>query len=595
MKKIFLILSAAVLMVGCEDFLNTRILTEKTSENFPLTESEADEVLTGIYAHLLFESPETSSMFYFAQLAGDECLGGNLSYSGNCATNFLMYKDNLNGLSGLWERCYTLINRANQALATMDKVTEWTQESRDRHFGEAYFLRAMAYYELAQIFGPVPLRTTTENTNIPRASVEEVYGLIAADLRQAIELMPDAIYTYGSPMAGHATKYAAEAMMARVWLFYTGRYAQETLPGVTKSEVIAWIDDCVTNSGHDLVSDQRNLWAYSNSYTNDNDQNLRYNYVVNNELNWEGNSSIETLFANKHNLKSNWTYTWWSNTHAQFCSPSADNYDKAQSYPFGTGWGAGPVSPAFVEDWQEWASRQEYLEGYDTDPRLVGSVWSYNAHDPNDPDKILLERKLDENEPDYTVSYRYFEQTGYFQKKYININSYNAEKGGVYAFGLQAYPGISTQTSQQLIQIADLIHIRFADVLLMQSELKQDPTGLNRVRERSGLAPVAYSLEAIKNERRYELAFESIRYWDLLRWSGPSLDEAGDALNKQNGFELINAAEVVPMVKFDYKARLKATEGYWPIPQTEIDLSDGVLEQNPGWESTAMFVDWCKM
>ena len=90
MKKIFLILSAAVLMVGCEDFLNTRILTEKTSENFPLTESEADEVLTGIYAHLLFESPETSSMFYFAQLAGDECLGGNLSYSGNCATKFLM-------------------------------------------------------------------------------------------------------------------------------------------------------------------------------------------------------------------------------------------------------------------------------------------------------------------------------------------------------------------------------------------------------------------------------------------------------------------------------------------------------------------------
>ena len=55
MKKIFLILSAAVLMVGCEDFLNTRILTEKTSENFPLTESEADEVLTGIYDHLLLE------------------------------------------------------------------------------------------------------------------------------------------------------------------------------------------------------------------------------------------------------------------------------------------------------------------------------------------------------------------------------------------------------------------------------------------------------------------------------------------------------------------------------------------------------------
>jgi aspartate/methionine/tyrosine aminotransferase len=67
------------------------------------------------------------------------------------------------------------------------------------------------------------------------------------------------------------------------------------------------------------------------------------------------------------------------------------------------------------------------------------------------------------------------------------------------------------------------------------------------------------------------------------------------SLNKQTGFELINAAVVVPMVKFDYKARLQATQGYWPIPQTEIDLSNGVLEQNPGWEPTAMYVDWEKM
>ena len=596
MIKILYILSVAVLFASCESFLDTRILTEKTNENFPSTEQEADEMLTGIYAKLLFESPETSSEFYFSQLAGDECLGGNLSYSGNCATNFLMYKDNLNGLSGLWSRCYTLINHANQAIASMDRVTEWTQESRDRHFGEAYFLRAMAYYELVRMFGGVPLRTTTDNTNIPRASVEDVYELIGADLKQAIELLPDAIYLYGSNMAGHATKYAAEALMARVFLFYTGRYAQSELPGgITKSMVIDWIDDCVNNSGHDLVGDQRNIWAYSNSWTNNNDESLRYNYVTENNLSWAGNSCIETLFANKHNLKSNWTYTWWSNTCAQFYSPSGDNVDKAQSYPFGTGWGAGPVSPAMVEEWKTWSAQQEYLDGYTEDPRLTGSIWSYKAYDPEDKTNVLLDRKLDPNEPDYTVSYRYFEQTGYFQKKYININSYNEQMGGIYAFGLQAYPDITTYTSNQLIQIQDLIHIRFADVLLMQSELKEDATGLNRVRARSHLAPVAYSLDAIKNERRWELAFESQRWWDLLRWSGPSLEEAGDALNKQTGFDVINAAQVVPMVNYDYKARLKATEGYWPIPQDEIDLSNGVLEQNPGWDQSAMFIDWAKM
>lgn len=52
---------------------------------------------------------------------------------------------------------------------------------------------------------------------------------------------------------------------------------------------------------------------------------------------------------------------------------------------------------------------------------------------------------------------------------------------------------------------------------------------------------------------------------------------------------------LVPMVKFDYKKRLQATQGYWPIPQDEIDISNGVLEQNPGWDASAQFSDWNNM
>ena len=66
-------------------------------------------------------------------------------------------------------------------------------------------------------------------------------------------------------------------------------------------------------------------------------------------------------------------------------------------------------------------------------------------------------------------------------------------------------------------------------------------------------------------------------------------------MNKQNNFTIINAAKVVPMVQYDYKARIKATQGYWPIPQTEIDLSGGLLEQNPGWDASASFADWESM
>ena len=49
------------------------------------------------------------------------------------------------------------------------------------------------------------------------------------------------------------------------------------------------------------------------------------------------------------------------------------------------------------------------------------------------------------------------------------------------------------------------------------------------------------------------------------------------------------------MCYYDYAARLKQTQGYWPIPQTEIDLSNGVLTQNPGWDASAMFKDWNNM
>lgn len=595
MKKLLYILPLALtLTAGCEDFLDSDYLTGKTNENFPATETEATQLIIGIYSQLLFEDPETSSQYYVAQLASDDCLGGNLSFSGNCATNFLMYKDNLNIFSGTWSRCYRMIARCNNAFETLDNVKSWSSDKmKNRHWGEAYFLRAFAYNELVQVFGGVPLRTKSSSENIPRASVDEVYAVIASDLQQAISLLPDEIYPAGNSNEGRITKYAAEAMMARVFLFYTGRYGKSELPGgINKSQVIEWIDDCVNNSGHALVTDQRNLWAYTNPATEENDAGHQYKYVINNNLRWEGNGAIETVFANKHKLKGNsWTYTWYSNTVAQFYSPSGDNYSKQDSYPFGSGWGAGPVSPAMVEEWKKWASQQSYINGAVSDPRLTGSIWSYRAMDPNNAGKVILDRRLDPDEPDYVVSYRYFEQTGYQQKKYINIHSYH--KNQFLPFALQMFPDDDPGlTSLSLTNIADLIHIRFADVLLMQSELKEDAEGLNKVRARSNLAPIGYSLDAIKNERRWEFAFESIRWWDLLRWSGPSLEEAGNALNKQTGFTLINAAEIASMPTFDYKARLQKTQGYWPIPQTEIDLSGGLIEQNPGWDASAQFSDW---
>ena len=138
------------------------------------------------------------------------------------------------------------------------------------------------------------------------------------------------------------------------------------------------------------------------------------------------------------------------------------------------------------------------------------------------------------------------------------------------------YPEIDSD--YQLNNTQDLVIIRFADVLLMAAELKRDAAPMNRVRARVGLDPVTYSDEALRDERHWELAFEGLRYYDLLRWG-----IAAEVLSQQNGVKVLDNMVETRMDMGDIAQRLQATKGLMPLPKTQIDLSAGILEQNPGW------------
>ena len=119
--------------------------------------------------------------------------------------------------------------------------------------------------------------------------------------------------------------------------------------------------------------------------------------------------------------------------------------------------------------------------------------------------------------------------------------------------------------------------IRFSDVLLMAAELSQNAEYLNRVRARVGLPPVAYSEDALFTERSLEFGGEGIRYFDLMR--------RGIAVMNQ---ELNVSGIIGPNYKeadteYEVSADLSTTRGFLPIPQLEVDLSDGVLTQNNGY------------
>jgi starch-binding outer membrane protein, SusD/RagB family len=142
----------------------------------------------------------------------------------------------------------------------------------------------------------------------------------------------------------------------------------------------------------------------------------------------------------------------------------------------------------------------------------------------------------------------------------------------------------------QLAHTQDMVLIRFADVLLMHAELSETATNLNRVRARVDLPAINYSLAALKRERRWELSFEGLRYFDLMRWN-----DAAEALASQEGVAIKNKNVDTQMRGFGggYRARYEATGGFWPIPTSQIALSNGVLLQNKGWgEAAHEYTGW---
>jgi len=563
MKKIILFILIIGCLSSCEKFLDTESFDKKNTGNFPVTVADANSMLTGIYTSLnTAMSDPQHSHFYMAELASDDRFGGGGENDRDMQGLDHLMNTQPDRFLSFWSARYQGIFRANMAIETIENVTGWTNEAQKQQLmGEVYFLRALYYFELSQLFGEVPLLTSTLVTNVPKASAEETYAVIAEDLKTAIEIMPSSPYT--SVASGHATKWAAQALMARVFLFYTGYYQKTDLPlvsggTVTKEQVIQWLEDCIDDSGHGLVEDFRNLWPYSNEFTK-----VDYSYAQENNLKYAGDGNKETVFAIKFGTLADWgdTYKLGYTNQMNLHSGLRSNNGQAGTFPFGQGWGAGPVNSNL---WNAWRQSEP------TDIRRTGSI-------------INVETDLD--------SYIYgadnqMEETGFWQKKYIAITAYDEDE----LIPSYAILADAAQADYQLAHTQDLVLIRFADVLLMHAELTETNSNLTRVRARVNLPEVPYSLAALKRERRWELAFEGLRYFDLMRWH-----DAAEALAQQEGVAIKNKAVDTQMRAFGggYRSRFEATGGFWPIPLSQIALSDGVLTQNKGWgESTHEFPGW---
>jgi starch-binding outer membrane protein, SusD/RagB family len=565
--KYFIAISAIIASSSCSDVLDTENLKDKSLETFYKSPSDINEAIAGVY-NAIYTVNVHSEEQMAANLMDNMMLGG-----GGPDDKSAKYVDNFEDPTDdtyydLWGQSYKGIARANAIIektananfTTYFDTPEKAEQFKKQAIGEALFMRAFFYFRLAKFFGGVPLITTIDGVkNGPRATYTETFAQIATDLKLAIETMPARSFT-SIPTAeyGHANKWVAEAYLGRVFLFYTGymtnieKKATTDLPLVdgsklTANDVAVYLNDCITNSGYKLASDFRNIWPYS--YVNKASGKTLLPWAATENLSWIGQDgstptfgtgNYESMFVQRFSF-GDWS---WSNGNIYTNRLCLFNALRDNSLvPFGAGWGWLTVNPKLYNNWS------------DLDPRKRGS--------------ILEVGKADQGTENYVAGFGTHE-TGYFNKKYTSLQ-YPTAAGATVGMFVQLYSW--SNTDMQLMHAQDFIFMRFADVLLMHSEITQTSTGINAVRARAGgLSPVGYSIEAIKEERLHEFAFEGLHWFDLVRW--------GDVETAFNDSFPVKNTGTDAMYSVKYRPETKALV---PIPETEIRLSNGVYTQNPGW------------
>jgi tetratricopeptide (TPR) repeat protein len=225
MKKYIIAFSmASVLLTGCEDFLTVIPETELTSNTFFKTQSDFEQAVNAAYAPL--RSITTERSWLLGEMHSDNTYYGRNPNFGAVdpqedLADFSVLVSNgtsPNGnLLGQWRQDYLIISRANQILDLIDGV-EFDAAAKANVRGQALFLRAYAYFELARYWGSVPLHLTPvkgrDEAALPLSPEEEVYAQIVKDLIEAVPLLPKK----SASQLGRATEGAARTLLANVYI-----------------------------------------------------------------------------------------------------------------------------------------------------------------------------------------------------------------------------------------------------------------------------------------------------------------------------------------------------------------------------------------
>ena len=190
-----------------------------SAQQFYTSASDAEAALTAAYTPVtdLYSRVGTQLPDYSADQAFPRAVVGRDQLT------VFSYDATMDLIGQYWQHCYNGINRANQVIENVPKIT--MDETRKKQIlAEAYFLRGLYYFHLVKTFGEVPLKQESTkdilSTEVAKSKVEEIYAFIAKDFEQAAKDLPAA-----PKDRGRATSGAAQGLLAKTHL-YAGNWTK---------------------------------------------------------------------------------------------------------------------------------------------------------------------------------------------------------------------------------------------------------------------------------------------------------------------------------------------------------------------------------
>lgn len=569
-KNLILICATGLLLSGslqsCETWLKEESFDFTQPDDIEDSDDGATQWLIGCYNRIstLFNGNTFPMVWIYDE---DYLTGPSWAFGTLGAGNF----QNNSNINSMWTGLYELIHRCNFSAYKIGQMSNVTERNKTAILGEIKFLKAWSYFQLVRAFGPLPLRkesiSETGDRNVPRSSVEEVYGYIIELLDQAkteCYLNTDKEYTPGRVSAGTAAGLEAKvyATMAsgampegtRLWVRGGKPWSGEgSAKAYTDPQKLYY--DKHQLDGYDVFDP---IACYTQAYTIAGDvisgKYGTYSLVPYDEI-W--------VRANCYGPEQLWSIQGYS-ADTRYCEYFSYHICGIEN------------SNGLIQDGMWYGGRDHWYKMVESkDLRVLEGIrhrwqrtWdlTFAQYYPNNQE---WNQKVENHEPPFDDGMLY--ACPQFDTYYL------------------AYPTKYIDRSDRTVTQGDAFWplLRFADIKLIYAEAYAEVNGtadgialaaLNDVRNRSNATP--RSLTGIDNvsdivdfrssvleERAIELFCEGDRRWDLIRWG-----VYVEVMSAIGGNDEIGT----------YKTR-QERHTLFPIPSSEIDTNASITENNPGW------------